>query len=170
MVSAMSTRRRAAIAALAVLGPGLLLAGCEEPLQPVSEPPTLLAEAGDYTTWARPKNRAERQPVVAPHGGFVDIYINDVVVADQAMVLPEGLPAWSDEAMVVLAGYDAMAGGSLVQVAVMQKQGGVWAWEQYDGSSDEPRFSGRPDVCVGCHSAGEDFIRSFRLPDPPPEG
>ncbi|MCY0989179.1 hypothetical protein OV203_18725 [Nannocystis sp. ILAH1] len=168
----MSTRRRAAIAALAALAAlvlGTLPAGCEEPLQPVSEPPTLLAEAGDYTMWARPKNRAERQPVVAPHGGFVDIYINDVVVADQAMVLPEGLPAWSDEAMVVLAGYDAMEGGSLVQVAVMQKRDGVWAWEQYDGSSDEPRFSGRPDVCVGCHSAGEDFVRSFRLPDPPPE-
>lgn len=166
MVSAMSTRRSAAIAAVVL---GVAPAGCEEPLQPVSEPPTLLAEAGDYTAWARPKNREERQPVVAPHGGFVDTYINDVVVADLAMVLPEGLPEWSDGATVVLAGYDAMEGGSLVQVAVMHKQDGVWAWEQYDGASDQPRFAGRPDVCVGCHGAGEDFVRSFRLPDPPPK-
>jgi hypothetical protein len=71
--------------------------------------------------------------------------------------------------MVVLAGFDALEDGSLVQVAVMQKRDGVWRWEQYDGASEKPRFSGRPDVCVGCHSAGEDFVRSFRLPDPPPK-
>lgn len=166
MVSAMSTRRVAAIAAVAL---GVLPAGCEEPLQPIADDVTLLGEAGDYTQWARPKNRAERQPVVAPHGGFVDIYINDVVEADLAMVLPEGLLEWSEGATVVLAGYAMMEGGAPVQVALMQKRHGVWQWEQYDGTSDQPRFSGRPDVCVGCHSAGEDFIRSFRLPDPPPK-
>jgi hypothetical protein len=166
MVWAMSTRSVAAIAAAAL---GALPAGCEEPLQPVSERLTLLEEAGDYTSWARPKSRMERRPVVAPHGRFVDIYINEVVEADLAMVLPEGLSAWSDGAMVVLAGFDALEDGSLVQVAVMQKRDGVWRWEQYDGASEKPRFSGRPDVCVGCHSAGEDFVRSFRLPDPPPK-
>jgi hypothetical protein len=162
----MSTRRSAAIAAaLAGLAPG----ACTEPLQPVTDDTTVLGAIGDYTEWARPKNREEREPVVAPHGGFVDIYINDVVEEDLAMVLPEGLPKWSEGATIVLAGHDAMEGGTLVQVALMQKRHGTWRWEQYDGDSSEPRFSGRPDVCVGCHSGGEDYVRSFKLPDPPPE-
>lgn len=167
MVAPMSTRRLAAIAAAALGVPGLL--GCTEPLQPVADDETLLGAVGDYTAWARPKGREERVPVVAPHGAFVDIYINDVVEADLAMVVPEGLSAWSEGATVVLAGHDAMVEGTLVQVAIMQKRHGAWQWEQYDGDSEEPRFSGRPDVCVGCHSAGEDFVRSFRLPDPPKE-
>lgn len=166
MVSSMSTRRLAAtLGALA----GALAGACSEPLQPVTDDTTLLGAVGDFTTWARPGNREERQPVVAPHGGFVDIYINDVVAADLAMVLPNGLSRWSEGATIALAGYDAMEGGTPVQVALMYKRHGVWRWEQYDGDSDEPRFSGRPDVCVGCHSAGEDFVRSFKLPDPPPE-
>lgn len=166
MVSAMSTRRRAATLWTLV---GALAGSCSEPLQPVSERATLLAEVGDFTAWARPKGREERKPVVAPHGAFVDIYINEVVEDDLAMVLPEGLSRWSEGATIALAGYDAMEGGTLVQVALMQKRHGVWRWEQYDGDSEEPRFSGRPDVCVGCHSAGEDFVRSFKLPDPPKE-
>lgn len=145
------------------------MAGCDEPLVPVSEDTTLLASLGEYKKWAKPEARLERTPVLAPHGGFVDIYINDTLVADLAMLLPEGLPAWSEGAAVVLEGYSAMEGGDLLQVAVMQKRLGVWSWEQYTGDEDLPRFAGRPDICVGCHSGGEDFIRSFKLPDPPPE-
>lgn len=171
MVAGMSGRFVAAFAAVfaAVVALVLTGAGCDEPLVPVTEDTTLLGEVGDYTKWARPAVREEREPVLAPHGGFVDIYINEVLVEDLAMELPEGLPAWSEGATVVLAGYDMMEAGSLVQVAIMQKRYGVWSWEQYVGDSEEPRFAGRPDVCVGCHSAGEDFVRSFRLPDPPPE-
>jgi hypothetical protein len=163
----MPTRPLAALAAAALVAP--LLAGCDEPLQPVSDKKTLLGAAGDYTQWARPKNREERQPIIAPHGAFVDIYINEVVVTDLAMVLEDGLPEWSEGATIVLAGYDMMEAGALQQVALMQKRHGVWQWEQYDDASDLPRYSGRPDVCVGCHSAGEDFVRSFTLPDPPPD-
>ena len=162
----MPTRPLAALAAAALLGS---LAGCDEPLQPVGPRKTVLGAVGDYTKWARPKNREERQPIIAPHGDFVDIYINEVVARDLAMVLEDGLPAWSEGATIVLAGYDMMEGGTLQQVALMQKRNGAWQWEQYDDASEEPRYSGRPDVCVGCHSAGEDFVRSFKLPDPPPE-
>lgn len=167
MVSAMSTRLVAAIAAAALgIAAGT---GCDEPLQPVAGEATLLAAAGDYTKWARPKNREEREPVLAPHGGFVDIYINEVVEADLAMVVPEGLLEWSEGAMVALAGFSTLEGEAPVQVALLRKRHGAWEWEQYGDIGEPPRFSGRPDVCVGCHNTGEDFIRSFRLPDPPKE-
>lgn len=162
----MSSRRLAGIAAALA---GLAAGACTEPLQPVTDDGTLLGAVGDYTEWARPKNREEREPVVAPHGGFVDIYIDEVVEDTLAKVHPNGLSAWPEGATIVLAGFDALEDGTLVQVAVMQKRHGAWKWEQYDGDSSEPRFSGRPDVCVGCHSAGEDFVRSFKLPDPPPD-
>lgn len=155
--------RRAVVAAA-----GLLAVGCEEPLVPVGEEPTLLAQAGDYTQWARPNNRDDREPTGSPHGTFADIRVNDVVEADLAMtMLPEGLPAWSEGATLVIEGYDMMEGGSLVQVAIMRKRHGQWEWEQYDAGSAVPRFSGRPDVCRGCHNTGEDFTRSLKLPDPP---
>lgn len=163
----MSIRRAALLAAAGLVSLGQF--GCDEPLAPVSEEEPLLAQIGDYTTWQRPMTRAMRTAVVAPHGGFVDTFINDVVVADLAMVLPEGLPEWSEGATIVLAGHDALEGGALVQRAIMQKRYGVWWWEQYTGDSPTPRFAGRVDVCRGCHQLGEDFVRSFRLPDPPEE-
>lgn len=157
--------RRAAVAA------GLFaVTSCEEPLVPVGADETLLSQAGDYTQWTRPNNRDGRQPTAAPHGLFADIFVNDVIVQDLAMTaLPMGLPEWSDGAMIVVEGYDMMEGGSLVQVAIMRKRHGAWEWEQYDGGSAEPRFSGRPDVCRGCHNNTEDYTRSLKLPDPPKE-
>lgn len=161
----MPSRRAAVIAAAGAL---VAVVGCAEPLVPVGEDETLLEQAGDYTQWVRPNNRDGRAPTAAPHGAFADIFINDVVEADLAMtMLPEGLPEWSEGAMVVIEGWDAMADGELVQVAIMHKRHGQWEWEQYDGGSSVPRFSGRPDVCRGCHGAGEDFTRSLRLPDAP---
>jgi len=167
IVGAMSIRRAVVAAALGLSCAGPV--GCDEPLAPVSEAQTLLEQIGDYSTWGRPMSRPERAASTALHGPFVDVLVNDVVAADEAdPMIPEGgLTEWSEGATIVLEGYDMLEGGARVQRAIMQKRYGVWWWEQYLGEETAPRFSGRVDVCRGCHGAGEDFVRSFRLPDPP---
>ena len=153
----------------AVLAAALACAGCDEPQAPVAEGATLLEQIGDYSTWVRPKSRTMRAASTAPHGSFVDVYVNEVVAADEANpMLPEGgLTEWSEGAAIVLEGFDMLEAGTRMQRAIMLKRRGVWYWEQYLGDTTEPRFSGRVDVCRGCHSGGEDYVRSFRLPDPP---
>ena len=40
---------------------------------------------------------------------------------------------------------------------------GSWFWAEYTADGDS-LYSGRPDICVGCHALGDDFIRAFDLP------
>lgn len=157
--------RRAALAGLVCAG----LAGCDEPQAPIVAEETILSQIGDYAGWARPMTRQMRAASTTLHGSFVDVYVNDVVAADEANVMPPegGLKAWTDGAVMVIEGFDMLEGGTRVQRALMQKRRGVWYWEQYLGDASEPRFSGRVDVCRGCHSSGQDYVRSFRLPSPP---
>lgn len=166
MVAAMSLRLAAASAVLAAG-----VAGCEEPQAPPPTDDSVLAgaRADDYAKWARPPNREVRVATAAPHGRHVDIYINEVVAADLAMQIPEtGLLEWSEGATIVLEGFAAMDDAEPVQIAAMEKRHGSWRWEQYDAADlESPRFEGRPDLCLGCHAAGEDFVRSFKLPDAP---
>ena len=53
--------------------------------------------------------------------------------------------------------------GDPVRVWVLDEGGREWPTYQGD-DFERPRFSGRPDVCLGCHNTGQDFTRSFGLP------
>jgi hypothetical protein len=123
-----------------------------------------------YREWERPPGRDERRPSTAPHGGHVEIFINAVIAGGLADEAGAGLTAWPDGAVVVLEGYADETTTELAQVAIAEKRRGSWYWEQYQADDyDRPRFSGRPDVCLGCHDTGQDFMRSFALPEPDEE-
>lgn len=120
-----------------------------------------------WTDWARSPTNEERRASTAPHGGWVEIYTNEDIVAALANIDGKGLTAWPEDSTIVLAGFAEEKSADPVQLAIMQKRHGVWYWEQYDATNlERPRFSGRPDICVGCHAESSDFVRSFPLPKP----
>jgi hypothetical protein len=53
--------------------------------------------------------------------------------------------------------------GNLTLIAAMEKQGGSWFYAEWDSDLDV-KLAGEPEVCVNCHSAGNDFILAVALP------
>lgn len=118
-----------------------------------------------YREWTRAPGRDMRLATKAPHGHMLEIFINAPLAEAQANADGLGRTAWPEGSIAVLEGYADELTTELSQVAIMQKKHGVWYWEQYQGDDlERPRFSGRPDVCLGCHNTGQDFTRSFGLP------
>lgn len=120
-----------------------------------------------YREWSRAPKHEMRLPTSAPHGRQVEIFINAPLVDALANADGLGRAAWPEGSIAVLEGYADELTTELGQVAIMEKRHGSWYWEQYQGEDlTQPRFSGRPDVCLGCHNNGQDFTRSFSLPEP----
>lgn len=155
---------------LVILGLAGLLAGCDGEIEPEPAPDHELltqVQAAKYRTWPRPSGREMRKGSAGPHGFAVDVFINEVVVEAAANKDGLGRMAWPEDATIVVEGFAAPMDEAPTQIAVMQKRHGSWYWEQYQAEDlERPRFAGRPDVCVGCHGGGQDFVRSFALPKP----
>lgn len=122
-------------------------------------------QSAKYREWARAPAHEMRAPTNAPHGRFVEIFIDARFVDALANADGLGRTTWPEGATAVLEGYADELTPELAQLAILQKRHGSWYWEQYQGGElERPRFAGRPDVCVGCHDNGQDFTRSFSLP------
>ena len=127
---------------------------------------TLLDEVDGYRGWARAPGDYETPlvPSQGVHGGFVDIYVNDVV-AEALLAEADTLSAWPTGSIIVKDGFSDAEGSSLSLLAIMEKRAGGWYWEEYSADDLEtPIFSGSPDICVDCHASGSDFVRAFKLP------
>jgi hypothetical protein len=112
--------------------------------------------AEDYRSWERPPGYETRRRSNAPHSEAVDIYVNSTVAGALDM---DSLNTWPLGSLIVKDGFD---GNDLELIAVMEKRPDGWFWaEYYDGES---KFSGKPDVCLDCHDAGDDFVLAFDLP------
>lgn len=125
-------------------------AGARELLRRVRE--------AEYRSWARAPGYDARAPSRAAHGDEVDIFVNDVV--DVALAEP-ALDAWPAGSIVVKDGYTDRRG--LAYIAILEKRADGWFYAEF-GDDGEPKFSGRPALCVGCHALGDDFIRAFYFP------
>ncbi len=123
----------------------------------------LLAEvrAESYRTWQRAPGFDTRVRSNAPHGGAVDIYINDVVA--DALEHETALTEWPIGSTIVKDGFD---GGDLELIAIMDKREDGWFWAEYDDDGDSI-YSGKPSLCIDCHRRGADFVRAFPLPMQP---
>lgn len=159
----------------------LVLAGsaCDEPVpagDPAAASDALLREVikRGYRDWARPPKHDARIATNAPHGRGVEVFVDDAMAEALANLDRLGRTRWPEGGTIVLEGYaaamvaeDEAVVDTPVQIAILQKHGGTWRWEQYQAEDlTQPRFHGRPDVCLGCHIGANDFVRGFPLPKP----
>jgi hypothetical protein len=114
--------------------------------------------ADKYRTWDRAPGWPQRTSSDAPHGGAVDIYVNDLIV--EALLTDTPIQQWPTGSMIAKDGWD---GTDLELTALMQKRDDGWFWAEYDADG-APDYSGHPDLCISCHSSGSDYVRAFALP------
>lgn len=115
--------------------------------------------AAEYRSWTRAPGYEERRSSRAPHGGAVDIYVNDVMA--DALANETGLTEWPVGSIVVKDGFD---GRDLELIALMEKRDDGWFWAEFD-EDDDSLYSGRPSLCIDCHSRGADHVRAFLFPE-----
>lgn len=126
-------------------------------------------EDDDYRrTYDRaPGWESPRQPALGgPHGGFVDVYVNDVV-ADaiaEATDTQTPLDAWPAGSIIVKDGWEAAEGGDLDTLSIMERRSDGWFWAEWSGSGRLISAGLNDSTCTGCHAAGEDQVRAFPLP------
>ncbi len=121
----------------------------------------------DYPAWERAPGFPGIEVSEAPHGSYVEIYINDVLVeALQPPAEGEALTEWPVGSIIVKDGWDDAEGTERAVLAIMEKREGGWYYEEYIGDTeDEPKYAGDDiSTCMGCHSAGADFVRAFDFP------
>jgi hypothetical protein len=139
----------------------LVLLGCGDNQEP-AEADALWdrIHAENYRSFARAPGYEQRRESNTAHSDFVDIYVNDVL----AGAIDGGpITAWPVGSLVVKDGFDS--GGSLALVAVLDKRADGWFYAEYmDVENGEAKYSGRPDICLGCHVPGNDEVLAFGFP------
>lgn len=139
----------------------LLAAACdpaalpEKPWSPAARALLDRVESDDYDTWTELAIEGD-----APHGHWSIIYANDALVDAEA---GDAIDRWPDDTVVVCEGREESEGDA-TSLQIMTREGGGWTWAQYDADR-EPLLYGSEAACSHCHAAGDDYLRSFTLPD-----
>jgi hypothetical protein len=116
-------------------------------------------QAEDYQSWMRAPGY-ETQKFSGTHGDAVNIFINPTL--DDVLSSGEPINAWPLGSLIVKDGY---GDGELEEIAAMEKRDDGWFWVEWtDISGEDAKYSGKPDVCTDCHSAGDDYVRAFGFP------
>ncbi|MEZ4382519.1 MAG: cytochrome P460 family protein [Nannocystaceae bacterium] len=100
----------------------------------------------------------------SPHGFWIDVYINDVMVDAIAANVP--IDAWPIGSRVVIEGWTTEDAEERDFLLVMDRQTATdaWFWAEW-GEEDALVYAGdEVRHCVACHEEGEDSVRSILLP------
>jgi len=116
--------------------------------------------ADDYRAWQRAPGYETRRSSNAPHGGAVEIFVNDVVA--ELLTLEEPVASWPVGSVIAKDGY---SGAQLELTALMEKRSDGWYWAEYDAEGTA-MFSGHPPTCLDCHGtrASQDYTQILDLP------
>lgn len=144
---------------LVVVFTSLSLLGCGDDQDPAGAKRLLnQVRADEYRMWDRAPGYESRRSSNAPHGGAVDIYVNDVLT--DALMGSVAISEWPVGSIIVKDGFD---GNDLDLIAMMEKRDSGWFWAEFDSDGDS-LYSGRPSLCIDCHRRGADFVRAFSFP------
>ncbi len=115
----------------------------------------------DYRSFATAPGYETPQPSNTQHSDLSQVFINDVV--ENALNASEPISEWPVGSLIVKDGFED--DNSLDLIAAMEKRDDGWFWAEWlDPPDSDSAFSGKPDVCIDCHSAGSDFVFAFGLP------
>ncbi len=118
-------------------------------------------QSDNYRSFATAPGYDTPQASSAPHSDNTQVFINDVVA--DVLELGEPITEWPLGSLIVKDGFDS--DGELDLIAVMEKRADGWFWAEYlDLPSSDSKYSGKPDICINCHSAGDDLVLAFSFP------
>ncbi len=120
-------------------------------------------EAEGYPDWEPPPTSADlprRRVATGPHGAWVEVYLHPDLL--EAFLSEEPLGAWPDGVAAVCESYDGQEAPDPFLINVMRKDAQGWSWAQLD-AMDRVLTDPRPDDCIGCHGAADDFVFSLFL-------
>lgn len=109
-----------------------------------------ITQESPYQKWAQWEDFKGMQAGKSPHGEFVAIFVSPEALGPAKPPLKAG-------ALIVKEGYDG--GKKLKSITVMYKVAGYnpaagdWYWARYSPTG-QAGPEGRPQGCIGCHSAG----------------
>lgn len=112
----------------------------------------------DYTAWAAAPGYETAQPTIRAHDSTARVYVNSVM---QTAMEGPAREAWPAGALLVKDSYDAAGNPSLI--AAMEKTPEGWFFAEWSARGDV-KYAGEPEVCLGCHLAGQDLVLSVPLP------
>lgn len=113
-------------------------------------------QASGYADWATAPGYDMPQAAKGPHGDTVSIYLNEVA----ASALNAKAAEWPVGTIIV---KDIFSGGSLAQVASMERVADGWLWGEWntDGSPIAEGVGVEP--CEGCHTQDADATLAIEL-------
>ena len=115
---------------------------------------------GKYREWER---ESGPHPSAGPHGGTVLTYVNDTLL-ESLEAGNEVHPPCSASVKELFLGNEEVSGYAVyVKVREDSANGAGWYWLETFSTdpTDSPAFEGDGDgTCVGCHSTGNDFVRT----------
>ncbi len=159
-------RRASTLALLGLLAPACL---AEEP-EPVElgddDGLALVAsvQAEGYQEWEPPPTSADlprRRIAAGPHGAYVEVYLHPDLLT--AFFGDELIETWPAGVAAVCESYASEDDEVAFLINVMRRDEDRWSWAQVDAEG-RPLTGARPDDCIGCHGAAEDFVFSLFLP------
>lgn len=168
--SVQSTARRIAGVCLGGLAAGCLADIPSDAPEPDTRAAELLEESEDrgYPEWDAPRGVDRDEPpqkASGPHGLFVDVHVNPILVAAEAEEVDEEVTAWPVGAWAVALGYDEETRDEVALISIARKDESGWIWAQLDGAG-RPIDAGRPGDCLGCHGGADDYVFSLSFPEP----
>jgi hypothetical protein len=121
-----------------------------------------------FASWQRAPGYGVRRASFTAHASAVEIFVSPEVTATLTPPAARTAPvtAWPVGAIIVKEGFSSVTHGSRKSVAVMERRQDGWFWAEYDDGGTSI-YSGRPTVCVDCHSHRQsysDWVYSFELP------
>lgn len=116
-----------------------------------------------YRAWQRAPGFSGRKPSFTSHSDAVEIFVNPNVSG--ALDGPDPVRSWPVGSIIV---KESFSGDTRTLIAAMEKKpDGTWFWAEWNGDGSETLFSGKPDVCVGCHdnrAQYSDWVYAFEFP------
>jgi len=102
------------------------------------------------------------QRVSGPHGFFADIYVNRPI--SDAISAGAPLRSWPEGSIIVEEAWATRESAAPDFLLVMERRRDEWFWASWQGDGSLLYAGEGLDVCVQCHDAGADQVRSFGLP------